>query len=283
MGDDKANQDATGDSQNKKGETNGASARRHIGEGVALLLYFIIDGYDIWPKSHLIALLSAVAGASAILFAELRVKVWAVWTVTLVGIAGIIYFNAAPLLPEETETHGWLLPAHDPTPPNGCESYPAPNNALLFIAGTNAAWTMANAKSDVIRIGNSSMLSVERDGSRLAFDADIYNEAGYLAVRINRNEFHLVSGEYSYQERSDNRSELTVYDKRGRKMLDVYYANPNTVLVRGFFTSPDGTRVQIDDKQITILDINNLLRGHCNSDFFGGNAAFMLSRAGMQF
>ena len=127
------------------------------------------------------------------------------------------------------------------------------------------------------------MLSVERDGSRLAFDADIYNEAGYLAVRINRNEFHLVSGEYSYQERSDNRSELTVYDKRGRKMLDVYYANPNTVLVRGFFTSPDGTRVQIDDKQITILDINNLLRGHCNSDFFGGNAAFMLSRAGMQF
>jgi hypothetical protein len=67
---------------------------------------------------------------------------------------------------------------------------------------------------------------VERDESRLAFDADIYNNTGNLAVRIVRNEFHLVSGEYSYQERSRDRSTITVYNKQGGGMLYVYRLPP---------------------------------------------------------
>ncbi len=27
--------------------------KRHIGEVVVLLLYFVIDGYFLWPESHL--------------------------------------------------------------------------------------------------------------------------------------------------------------------------------------------------------------------------------------
>jgi hypothetical protein len=101
-----------------------------------------------------------------------------------------------------------------------------PTGALLFIAGTNGALMESPDKSTLLNIGNSTQLSVERDESRLAFDADIYNNTGNLAVRIVRNEFNLVSGEYSYQERSGDRSTITVYNKQGGEMLYVYRLPP---------------------------------------------------------
>ncbi len=105
------------------------------------------------------------------------------------------------LLSEETEIHGWLLPADEPTPRNGCAKPGAPSiprEAILFIAGT-AAWTESQGKSLVLHIGDSNLLFVQREGPRLAFDADIFNKQGNLVVRITENEPQLIYGEYSYR------------------------------------------------------------------------------------
>lgn len=258
--------------------------RKRIGEALILTVYVVFDLRDEWPKNHISALILGVIAISSILLMELRWKKWAVATTALVIIAAIILRVAHPVLLEETESHGWLLPANDSTPPNGCDRDPIPADAVLFIAGTNAAWTTAQGKSDVFKLGGIDTLSVERDGSRLSFDADIYSDTGNLAVRIEHNEFHLISGEYSYQQRNENRSELIVFDKKGRNMLDVYYANPNTVLVRGFFTFPDGTKIQIDDQQIwTIDDGNSHESGNCKGGFAGTKAAFTISRGHPSF
>jgi hypothetical protein len=216
--------------------------RRHVAELIALIFYVIVDAFG--PLSHFWAIFPGAVVISVLVSAELPIKWGIAASASIFAIAALVYFVSPPILPEETETHGWLLPANAPTPENGCDQMPRPTGALLFVAGTNGALPESPDKSTILNIGNSTQLSVERDESRLAFDADIYNNTGNLSVRIVRNEFHLVSGEYSYQERSGDRSTITVYNKQGGEMLYVYYANATTVLIRGLFTSPDGTRIR---------------------------------------
>jgi hypothetical protein len=175
------------------------------------------------------------------------------------------------------------LPANDETPLNGCIQQPGlaiPSDVIMLIAGRIGAWTRRSGKSNVLQIGDNVMLSMQRDGKRLAFDADIRNEQGKLVAHISHNEFHLVPGEYSYQERSDNRSKLTVYDKQGEKMLEVYYVNPNAVLIQGTFKSPDKTEVKIDERQIVVNTPrirNARFSDNCIGSFTGTTPAFRIS------
>ena len=50
----------------------------------------------------------------------------------------LFIFTASPILPEETEIHGWLLPASDDTPHNSCGMIGIGKYQLLVIAGSNA-------------------------------------------------------------------------------------------------------------------------------------------------
>lgn len=253
------------------------NGRRHIGEAVALILYFAVDGFEVWPEHHGWALVIAVAGISAICFGEFPVRWWLGITVFLAALAAVIYFWAGPVLPKETETHGWLIPKNDPTPPNGCSMMQMPANALLFLAGTNGAWTTANGRSVLLNIANSDVLSVERDESGLLFDMDMHDEQGNLIFRIERNEFRLVAGTYSYRDRSADRSTIAVFDKKGEEMLYIEYANPQTVIIRGHFVAPDGTEVRIDNRGITEANYILFLENLCRGNFSGQHPGFSFS------
>lgn len=163
---------------------------------IALIFYVIADAFG--PLSHFWAIFSGAVVISVRVSAELPIKWGIAASASIFAIAALVYFVSPPILLEETETHGWLLPANAPTPENGCDQMPRPTGALLFIAGTNGALTESPDKSTILNVGNSTQL----------------------------NEFHLVSGEYSYQERSRDRSTIGVYNKQGGEMLYVYRLPP---------------------------------------------------------
>ncbi len=257
--------------------------RRHAGEFIILAVYLAADVFGLWNESHFWTLVVAIIGIGALAYAEFS-HLWFLATVALSIVSStIIYFRAPPILPTETPNHGWLLAANDRTPLNGCSQFRMPSDALLFIAGTNAAWTQSKGKSTVLSIGGTSILSVERDGDRLAFDADIFDEAGELVVRVVKNEFHLISGKFSYaDDRTADRSTLAVFDKFGKEMLFVKAVNKTTVVVRGRLMAPDHSGVFIDDQQM-IVNFNGHLEMNCKAGFSGPRAGFVISKNGFGF
>lgn len=192
-------------------------------------------------------------------------------------------FRLSSDLPEETELHGWLLPANEATPANGCDNKPGgpswnsqrtpPHGSILFLAGTNGAWTTSDGKSTVLQVGTCLSVSVEREGSQLAFDADVFDRSNELIARIEQNEFHLIAGKYSYQSRP-NRSTLIVFDKHGDPLFVVWYLNPTTVKFSGVFVCSDKTKVLITNDAI-ILPSGSVEHDNCKGGTFGGkDAAF---------
>lgn len=96
-------------------------------------------------------------------------------------------------------------------------------------------------------------------------------------MKIIRNEFHLMpNSKVSYQERSDDRSEITVHDSKDREILYIKYANPKTVFIRGIFHSLEGHSAVIDDRAIILHGTSTLtLVGNCARDI-----AFTLNTSG---
>ena len=203
----------------------------------------------------------------------------------------IAYVVAPPIMPEETETHGWLFPANEKTPSNACGNT-VPSNALLFLFGSNAAWTTSDKSATVLQLGKCTSMTMTRDGDKLKFDADVFDNIGDLLFRIRENEFHLVSGHYSYRDRSADRSTIVVFDSKGAESLYLHYLNPNTIRVRGRLACDDGTAAVITDDDLSasskppsggfIMDGIHF-RGTCKGNFTGGRAGLVIepSRMGL--
>lgn len=215
----------------------------------ATLLAGVVAFVSFWKDSHFIALMLFATCIGLISVYELRTRKFSISFIlgVIIGfyaIAGIAS-DYVPTLPEETEFHGWLLPANEATPPNACDKKKdgpiwashgmgtPPPGALLFLAGSNAAWTTSTGKSTVLQVGNCVSISVERQDAQLAFDADIFDTSHELVARVEHNEFHLIQGKFSYQKRP-NRSTLIVFDKHGDPLFVVWYLNPNTVKLPEF-------------------------------------------------
>jgi hypothetical protein len=153
-----------------------------------------------------------------------------------VAIIGTIGYQFLPPIPlPETETHGWLIPGHEPTPANACDrvQQSMPAAALLVLFGGTAFWS----STDVIRVvvGDCTIVEIERTSKGILIVSDVFTEDGKLVAHIKKNEFHLVPGQMSYPERSQDRSTLTVYDIKGHEIFYVRYTNAHTVVVRGVF------------------------------------------------
>ena len=224
--------------------------------GITVVFGFA-DFAFLWPESHLGALLFLAAVLSLVAVYEM-LAVYRVAKTKTIAVVFVIfaactvtYMAIGPALPIETETHGWLLPSGKPTPSNGCDSVSFNReNAISFITGGGALVSSATTKTDILTIDGVPALSFERDGDKLSFDSDLFNEAGNLVARIIHNEFHLVAAEMSYQERSDDRSTLIVHDKQGNELLYIAYINPRAVVIRGIFRGPRGLRVALSDSNI---------------------------------
>jgi hypothetical protein len=224
------NDDETGESRDPQD-----TFREMVGGVLATGLWFFIDLYFLYPESHKgawwLGLLFICFQLIQNSFMRLRPSIIAMGIVALIGLIGDFFLP--PMLPKETDTHGWMIPANDTTPANACAGK-VQGNALLVIFGTNA---IRSGKDDFValKIGDCTTLEVNRTRQGLGVTVDIHAANGDLISRIVRNEFHLVPGEFAYPDRSADLSTLTVYDRAGKEMLYVHYANPHALDIRGKF------------------------------------------------
>src|SRR6266852_2043362 len=94
-------------------------------------IFLFFEFYFGWPASHVVTwLLMTITFAGSITIVVPRIGIVLGVLVLLIGVP--ITFILPPMPLPETETHGWLLPANDPTPSNGCTNKRIiPDDALL--------------------------------------------------------------------------------------------------------------------------------------------------------
>jgi hypothetical protein len=242
------NQQPDNDTAHKRDET----IRKRIGEALILTVYVVFDFRDEWPKNHISALILGVIAISSILLIELRWKKWAVVTIVLVITAAIILRLSPPVLPEETDYHGWLLPANDPVPKTACtpQGDDAHNMGWFFVTLAGGGVYTHTDKLDAITIGDHPTIRMERGPQGLLVDVDMLNANGALLVRIEKNEWRVIPTQAAYVRRPD-RSTLVAYDLSGREMLWLRYMNPGLIKIRGtFYKVGDPTPIVVSDDAI---------------------------------
>jgi hypothetical protein len=200
----------------------------------ATTIFLILEFYFVWSSSHIFTWVLAVVTVSVSLFLAFPMPIG----VTLATIAMAVGLGTIELVPSmplvETEMHGWLVPANDPTPTNACSNI-LPKGALLVILGDSAVWSPHNAF--IAFTSGCSALSVKKDRQGLLLDVDLFADDGNLVARIKDNEFHLATKELSYTDRGD-RSTLNIFGPKGEEVFHARYLNPTTLEVRGVFACP---------------------------------------------
>jgi hypothetical protein len=240
------------------------SIKKRVGEFLILALYLAIDAYEIWPHSHIVALALVPVGVVALLLLDGGVstkRTCQTGAITILACVGI-YFSAPPILPEETDTHGWFEPAGDPFPSdNACTKGGAVQqlpNGMLFSLGKDGMWFQKKpgGARPLLTVGACTLMSGEFENDQFLFSADIYDSERELVARIERNEFHLVPAKYAYPDRPD-RSTLKIYDKGGKLLLSVHRRNKDAMDVTGVFTCSDGKEAKVEkDGKLTMTGPN---------------------------
>jgi hypothetical protein len=197
-------------------------------------------------------------------------KISLIVLITIGALGGGAYFltpSAPPNIPTvppssiplaDKELHGWLKPAAEQTPPNGCDRHARPE-ALKVIIGDNAIANDRLGKFTALEIGSCEAISMEREKEGVFVYANVYDEKGsQRVVRIVRNEVFTLSGENYSSRMTQDSSSLTVKGSDGDILLFIKYLNTTTILVRGTFgCSAKRTVVIRDDQPIRGMFMHN--------------------------
>jgi hypothetical protein len=224
-------------------------------------LSLAVDFIFIWPESHLFALLFLAAAFSLLALYELRNfrSDWSIVVPAILFMAALTaYAIVGPVLPTETDVHGWLEPANEPFPKNSAclidilqRELP---NGMLFSLGKPGMWFQkkSGGKRPLLTVGACTLMSAEFKNNQLLFNADIYDQNRQLVARIEQNEFHLVPGMIAYPSRPD-RHTLGVYSKDGNLLFSIYFRNKDAIDVSGTFICSDGLRAKVEkDGNLTL-------------------------------
>jgi hypothetical protein len=250
--------------------------------GSGCLIAAIVNFVVVWPEHHLLALLVFAALLSAPLIAELHKR-----GVENHVIGGIVFwlFTAAfvssaffPDLAAETDIHGWLIPARDPSAKTACPDRPWSLTAnvedqtkqltlalgttgmqIPYIRATPDATSkdIADAKNEnerqrtALQIGTCKALAVRRTSAGISVDADIASPSGDIIAEIRDNEFHLVPSQIAFPRRPD-RSTLTLIGRKGEELLWIRYLNPRSMKVRGLFSCAGHGTIRVADDVISV-------------------------------
>jgi len=211
------------------------------------LLTGVVDFIFLWPESHHGAFLVLAAAWSLVTIYEMAVRGWTSdWI-----IAGVFFWFVAaqvanavigpirePMIPPIV---GWLQPANEPTPPNGCDRVPPdrrPTGSPVVLIG-NSTFVPSNPTNyDAIQIGNCMGLGIRRGPSGTAISTDLYSRNGQLIGKLRDNGFSLAGDQRLTVERSGDLSALIVHDQEGAELLYVRLLNPGAIRIRGIFSCP---------------------------------------------
>lgn len=239
--------------ENESGESNSPGViRRRVAEAIVLALYFIFEIPDAWHESHGRALLQGTVGLCAVLLIEFPLKSWIALSASISVFAFLFYLYVGPNLPEDTDRLAYLIPSNRPTPHTFCDTTgeAPPLGTVAIIIGSNEFWTTLTREAPIITLDDKVIMSMGRSDKGLLFSVEMFDLTKKLVAKIQDNKAILIPERYSYKERSEDRSALTLYNEYDTEILHIDYLNPRAVLIRGVFTGPEGTTVAIDDNAI---------------------------------
>jgi hypothetical protein len=222
---------------------------RHYVEIVVLIAYVLFDAAELYPISHFLGILTAAALIAILGFPELTIGYWTASFIAIILAASALYVYVGPVLPEETNYKGWLVPANISTPLMKC---PIANGDVALIMGTSVYVTDYPDRYPVFNLGECAPLHLHKTKDGVAVDFDMYTPTKSLIARLRDNEWHLVPSEMAYSEHPD-RSTLQVIDKQGRELFFIKYLNPETIWIRGSFSCGTQQPIVIDNYSITAL------------------------------
>jgi hypothetical protein len=249
------------------------SIRKSVGEFILYGIFVLIDVLEIYPLSHLLGLSAFVLGTIALCLVEKSITLR--WTV-IAGIAtsilsAFLYF-AFPYSPAAPVV-GWLQPANEPTPPNGCDREPAPPNSLLVLFGDNGALSLApTTKFTAFRLEECPLVAIQTGPNGALINATIYSIGGVELGRVTNNKFMITSDRQLTIEKSGDLSMLVVHDDFGAELIYIHYINRTTIRVRGIFTCPTPTL-----RTVSITDTSVGTAGFQQSCFAGPSTAFQIN------
>lgn len=212
---------------------------------VGLVILLLGPAVGVLIKNPKFVIASFAAGLTAI-----------IWVVAVIAIRQTSSEQA-----QESETHGLLVPANDPDPPNPCRDIPP--QAMRIFLGNSTCWT-TETRHTVLQIANQPIISLRRVERDLAVSSKIFSADGRIVAELIDNRFHINPNNYFRMERPDKHS-LLVYDQQARLVLSVRFLNPLAVELLGIFNYPNRPPVIIEEDQATIRGIT--LSRNC----FGSN------------
>ncbi len=192
-----------------------------------------------WVQNFLKGFVFAAIALLVAAMTSIGVKVAAI-TFALVGTLALWLIAALIIVhketPPETETHGVLVPANKPMPPNPCEGLGPPDAFFIFL-GNSASFT-TRFPHTIIRIGSDNILTVDKKEDQISVSARVFSRDGRIVAAIKDNEFFINPNNYFRRERPDPHT-LVVYDQMNQKVLDVEYLNSRGVRFLGVFNHPN--------------------------------------------
>lgn len=195
------------------------------------LVFFLISPFFALYMNNLKAGIILVAIALTIL----------IWSLTIVVIR-----NLSPPEMPETELHGYLIPAKDPSPKTPCKKRP-PNAVTIFVGG-NAVW-ITDSPVVIVRVDDVDLLTLNNASNGLSISAKVFSDDSKIVADIENNEFSVNPNNYFKVKRPD-KSSLIVYDQQARDVLNIRFLNPANIRVSGIFNAPNQKPVIIDDEKI---------------------------------
>jgi hypothetical protein len=246
----------------------------HLVYGLFISLAFVAADFAfLWPENHLLALLFLAATLSGLAIYEMRVVYRLPQPMIELSIFGIllacgaVYFVVGPN--QVAPTIGWLQPANEPTPPNGCDRLPAiyqgPKGPIIILA--DSGFIPGNsANVAAIQIGQCAPVMIRQGPNGIMVSADIYSPQGELVGQIRDNGYTMSGEKRLAVEKSGDLSTLVVHDAQRTELLYVRYLNPNAIRVRGVLSCPVPRliTVPITNDRI-IVPGNNVIMSSCST------------------
>ena len=196
----------------------------------------------------------------------------------------------------ETESHGPLVPANDPSPRNPClgelsdevkgvfqaRGIPLPPHktmpagTMFYYAGGNVAYTMPGAPTHavMIEIAGRPLITVDGKDGTFSVSGDVLDETGKVVAHLKENELTLVPGESAYRERRPDQSTLVVYGRKGEQLFMVRYLNPTVISLTGTFPLPNGPPVIVTDSSAHLSQSETGSSGGCAGNDGGAVLSF---------
>lgn len=244
----------------------------------------LVDFAFFWKENHFIALLILAFWIALISIYELGVRRFT-WVFILgfvmlcCSLAGLTHLHW-PDIPEDTDREAYLWPSAKPPPSGLCEAKGhLPTGAAKVFLGSNENWVLGSNDTPILTLDERPILTAKVSDGALLFSLDVFDQKHRIIAKIRDDKAVLIPARYSYKVRSDDKSELVLFDEYDREIFRVQVFQSNALIVTGRFVGPDGTSVYVDSHGVHMnIRLDRGVSGNC---LIGSRFGLKISKNGL--